>query len=159
MSDERRWQRVEKLLAISENRERAARQAFDRARATAEENHARLVECERELIDRHEEARRRLLAGGPAESSRPYRDAVTALRQRITELMTERMVADSRLEKRRAELMEAMTRRRAVQIVRERLAARQATADARRQTRMLDDAHAAGRRWRRDMADSERQET
>jgi len=162
MSDERKLRRVEKLLAIGRSQEQAARQAFDRARAASEDIRARLAECEREIVVRHDQARERLLAGGQAELAQPYRDGVATLRRKIEKLAARRKAAAMRLENRRADLLAAMTRRRAAQIVRERLAARQASAEARKQTRQLDEAHAAavaaGETRRADPAGIERQQ-
>jgi flagellar export protein FliJ len=164
MNDELKTRRVEKLLAVSRNAERAAKQAFDAARASADEIRIRLVELELAIIARHEAARRRLAGGGPDGLGGAYRDGVSALRRQIARLAARQKTADAQLEDRRAELLAAMTRRRAAEIVRGRILGRQAASAARRETRQMDEVHAAGGSapacaWRQDAGSIERHGT
>ncbi len=164
MNDERKVRRVEKLLAINRSSERGARQAFDVARARGDEVQARLVELEFAMIARHEAARQRLAAGGPDGLAGSYRQGVSKLRRQIFRLVARQKAVDAQLEDRRAELLAAMTRRRAAQIVRERLRDRQDACAARQETRQMDEAHAARGPapvsvWRQDVGSVERQGT
>ena len=164
MSDERKAQRVEKLLAISRGAERAARQAFDLARARVDEAQAQLVELELAMIARHEGARQRLAGGGRDGLAGAYRDGVSKLRLQIARAVSRLKALEAELEVRRADLLAAMTRRKAAQIVRERIQARQAACAARLETRQMDEAHAASRlapagAWRQDVPGTERQGT
>jgi len=162
MSDERKIQRVEKLLAVSQAQERAAQQAFDLAKAAADDVQAKIIECERAMIERHEQFRQHLAGGTLNDLAGGYRDGVSSLRRQIAHLTAVRKLADSHLEDRRADLLAAMTRRRAAEIARERLAARQAAAQGRRETRLLDETHAAvmaaGGAWRGQAGRAERKQ-
>ena len=164
MNDERKVRRVEKLLAISRSSERGAQQAFDVARARGDEVQAALVELELAMIARHEAARQRLTAGGPDGLGGSYRQGVSKLRRHISRLVARQKAVDAQLDDRRAELLAAMTRRRAAQIVRERLRDRQDACAARQETRQMDETHAARGPapvsvWRQDVGSVERQET
>ena len=164
MNDERKVRRVEKLLAISRSSERGAQQAFDVARARGDEVQAALVELELAMIARHEAARQRLADGGPDGLGGSYRQGVSKLRRQISRLVARQKAADAQLDDRRAELLAAMTRRRAAQIVRERLRDRQDACAARQETRQMDETHAARGPapvsvWRQDVGSVERQET
>jgi len=164
MSDERRARRVEKLLAISRSAERAAQQAFDLARARTDEVRARLVDLELAMIARHQAARQRIADGGPDGLGESYRQGVSRLRRQISRLAARQKTAEARLEGRRAELFEAMTRRRAAEIVRGKIQGRRAAVAARQETRQMDEAHAAGSyapagAWRQDVGSIERQGT
>jgi flagellar export protein FliJ len=164
MNDERKVRRVEKLLAISRSSERAAQQAFDVARARSDEVQAGLVELELAMIARHEAARQRLADGGLDGLAGSYRQGVSRLRRHISRLVARQKAADAQLDDRRAELLAAMTRRRAAQIVRERLRGRQDVCAARQETRQMDEIHAARGpapvgAWRQDVGSVERQGT
>jgi flagellar biosynthesis chaperone FliJ len=89
---------------------------------------------------------------------------VSKLRRQISRLVARQKAADAQLDDRRAELLAAMTRRRAAQIVRERLRDRQDACAARQETRQMDETHAARGPapvsvWRQDVGSVERQET
>lgn len=164
MNDDRKMRRVEKLLALSLGVERAAQQAFDFARARSDEVQARLVELELAMIALHEAARQRLAEGGPDGPGESYRQGVTKLRRSISRAVARQKVVDAELEARRVDLLAAMTRRKAAQIVRERIEAREAAVAARLETRQMDEAHAASRLvqanpWRQDVGSIERQGT
>jgi flagellar export protein FliJ len=164
MNDERKVRRVEKLLAISRSSERGAQQAFDVARARSDEVQAALVELELAMIARHEAARQRLADGGPDGLGGSYRQGVSKLRRQISRLVARQKAADAQLDDRRAELLATMTRRRAAQIVRERLRDRQDACAARQETRQMDETHAARGPapvsvWRQDVGSVERQGT
>jgi flagellar export protein FliJ len=164
MSDKLKMRRVEKLLAISRGAERAAQQAFDVARARADEVQARMVELELAMIALHEAARRRLAEGGPDGAGESYRQGVAKLRRSVSRTAARQKAADAELEARRTQLLAAMTRRRAAEIVRERLRARQAAVAARQETRQMDEAHAArgpaaASAWRQDAGSVQRQGT
>ena len=143
MNDERRIRRVQRLLEINQSRENAAKLEFDTAAATAEEVSTRIAQCEREVIARHERARERMLSGGLVALAQPYRDDAAAMRRKISHLVAKRKVAESVVEDRRVELIEAMTRRLAAEILQQRLADRQAVNEARQETRRMDESHAA----------------
>jgi len=164
MNDERKVRRVEKLLAISRSAERATQQSFDVARARSDEVQAGLVELELAMIARHEAARQRIVDGGPDSLGGSYRQGVSKLRRHISRLVARQKAADAQLDDRRAELLAAMTRRRAAQIVRERLRDRQDACAARQDTRQMDETHVASRSapvsvWRQDVGSVERQGT
>jgi len=143
MNDERKLKRVETLLAISRNAEQSAKQAFGLACGQADELGSRLAQLQREKIARHELARRRLIETGLAGLADSYRDGVSTLRRRIARLAARRKIVDAELEDRRADLLAAMARRKAAEIVRNRLRARQAARATRQEARRLDEAHAA----------------
>jgi flagellar export protein FliJ len=143
MNNKRKLDRAGKLLAISQADERGVQQAFDIALAAADDIRAKLVEAELAMINRHELARQRLIGGGPAEPDQAYPDAVSKLRRQTTRLLTRQKQADAELEKKRDDLLAAMTRRRAAQLVCERLEADQSAGDARGETKQLDEVHAA----------------
>ncbi len=143
MSDERKLKRVETLLAIGRNAEQAAQQAFDIARGQADELQSRLAQLESAMIAQHEAARQRLVEAGLANFAGSYRDGVSTLRRQIARLVAREKVVDAELEDRRADLFAAMTRRKAAEIVRDRLRARQVRRAAWLETRQLDEAHAA----------------
>lgn len=143
MSDERKLKRVETLLAIGRNAERAAQEAFDFARGLADELGSRLAQLERTMIAQHEAARQRLVELGVANFAGSYRDGVSTLRRKIAHLVARQKIVDTELEDRRADLFAAMTRRKAAEIVRDKLRARQAELAARLETRQLDETHAA----------------
>ncbi len=162
MSDDRKTRRIGKLLAISRGAERAAQQAFDVARARADEVQAGLVELELAMIAQHEAARQRLAEGGPDSLGESYRQGVTKRRRQIARLAARQKAVDAELEDRRTDLRAAMTRRRAAQIACEKLLARQAAVAARQETRQMDEIHAAREpvpagQWRQDVGSVERQ--
>ncbi len=164
MNDERKAQRVEKLLAMNRGAELAAQQAFDVARVRVDEVQAGLVELELAMIALHEAARQRLVDGGPDGLDGAYRDGVSKLRRQIARLMARQKTLDAELEGRRADLLVAMTRRRAAEIGRKKIQARQAACAARQETRQMDEMHAATRptpmrQWRQDVASTEKQGT
>jgi len=143
MSDERKPKRVETLLAIGRNAEQGAQQAFDLARGQGDELQSRLAELRCAMIAQHQAARKRLVEAGPANLADSYRDSISTLRRRIARMAARQKIVDAELDCRRADLLGAMTRRRAAEIIRDRLRARQATRQAHLETRQLDEIHAA----------------
>jgi len=164
MNDERNLKRVETLLVISRNAEQSAEQAFGLTRGQADELGTRLAQLQREKIAQHEAARQRLIETGLAGFADSYRDGVSMLRRQIARLAARRKIVDTELEDRRVDVLAAMTRRKAAEIVRNRLRARQAARAARQETRQLDEAHAAAgaspvSTWRQDAGGIRRHRT
>ena len=143
MNDERKLRRVEILLAISHNAERAARQAFDDIRGQADELQLRRTQLEHAMTAQHQAARQRLVEAGQANFADSYRDGLSTLRRQISQLAARQKTVDTELEDKRAELVSAMARHKAATIVRDRLLASKLQHAARLETRQLDEAHAA----------------
>lgn len=143
MNDERKLRRVETLLAISHNAERAARQAFDGLRGQADELRLRLTQLEHTVIAQHQAARQRLVEAGQANFADSYRDGLSTLRRQISQLATRQKTVETELEDKRTALVSAMARHKAAKIVRDRLLTSKVQHAARLETRQLDEVHAA----------------
>jgi len=143
MNDERKLRRVETLLAISHNAERAARQAFDDIRGQADALQLRLTQLENAMSAQHQAARQRLVEAGQANFADSYRDEVSKLRRQVSRLATRQKIVEAKLEDKRADLVSAVARHKAAKIVRDRLLASKLQHAARLETRQLDEAHAA----------------
>ncbi len=164
MTDERKLKRVETLLTIDLGAEQVARQALDFARGQADELLSRQEQLRRALSERHGLARRRLMETGRADFADSYREGISQLRRRMGHLASQRKAVDEQLDLRRAQLSAAMKRRKSVEILRDRLRSCRIRAEARVETRQLDEVHAATRaqsvgRWAQDSLDIERSGT
>ena len=141
MSDQQQH-RVEVLLAIRQREEDDARRVFDHVRGREDFHRRRIAELEGLLAAQTEEARRRLVAGEGGEAASTYRAAVAELRRAIGEQRALLRPLEPMVEKGRAEVMRAVSRRKAAAVLRDRLLGRRSALLARAETRQIDDAHA-----------------
>ena len=141
MSDAER-QRVEMLLKIRRREEQDARRAFDQVQGRGEFLRGRINELGQLLAAQNKAARQVMSAPGD-EAAPAYRTALTQLRQAIGEQRALLRPLEDMLRKCRAELLEARNRRRAVETLRDRLAARHSARRQQLEAGHLDDTHAA----------------
>ncbi|HUS91320.1 MAG TPA: hypothetical protein VM695_05685 [Phycisphaerae bacterium] len=138
---DRREQRVDLLLTARQQEEQAARRAFQEVLAEAEAAAKRLVALDAQLASQSRAARTDLLGGRYVGEA--YRASAAELRREIGRGRGELRRIDKALDQRRQELSGAMRRRRAAELLRDRLVARRSAWRRQAEARLLDDQHAA----------------
>lgn len=136
----RRHHRTQKLLRLRRRQERIVATAVSHADGLAQATRTRLAELESRLDEQNRIARDRLL--GPADAFLVGTDVgplLIAIAQRRGELLRR----EDRLHQCRAELAQAATRRKAVELLERKQASQRLARRMRTETDRLDDAHAA----------------
>jgi hypothetical protein len=141
--NDRTSDRASMLLKVRQREEDVAREAFEAARSRAETLCRLTVEMDRQLLSHDREARRRLLGGREQGPAGPYELNPGQMRERIDRHVTELRRADELLEQRRAELAEAVRKRRAAETLCGKLAGRLVARRRRGEDVQIDDGHAA----------------
>jgi flagellar export protein FliJ len=143
MTMDARTRRVEMLLKVRQQEEDGARRAFDEANARANFLRQRLAEMERLLLEHSRAAGQDVTATpGPATTA-GYRRIATELRSAMGEQSALLRQLEPMLRTCRQELLEAMSRRKAAESLRDSLARIQAEGQEQAETARLDETHAA----------------
>jgi flagellar export protein FliJ len=141
MSADNQDRRLSVLWKVRRQGEDACRLAFEsaRSRAGAAEMQVRRL---RNLLETHTAAARTAMLNDPAAMTR-YRQSAAELGAALVD--ASRFLAEARLEleRRRAELEEAVRQRKAAEAVRQRETAAEAAARNRQENRTSEDVHAA----------------
>jgi len=138
---DRKTDRPAMLLKVRQREEDVAREAFEAARSRVEAICHRTVEMDRKLLSQDRAARRRLLDGGKAAGA--YQFNAGEMRARIDQHVAELRQADELLQQRRAELAEAVRKRRAAEMLCGKIAGRLVARRRRDEDLQTDDGHAA----------------
>ena len=138
----RRNHRAEMLLRIRRREEEAARRAFQEARGLADAAERQVARLRELLARQNDAARCELLGAAGGRADRPYRTIAGELLAEIAQRQADLQRHDQTLRRRRAELAGTITRRKAAEIVRRKLASQQSARAARVEAQQSADAHA-----------------
>jgi flagellar export protein FliJ len=138
------------LLKLRRQEEDLARRAFEQARGRAELLQGRLAELDRLLRAQDDAAREALLGRGGGRVPARYRQSVSGLRAAVGEQQALLRQVHEVLPKRRQRLREARSRRKAVELLREKLLRQQAARRRHAEAGHLGDSHAARAAARRE---------
>jgi len=138
----RKNHRADMLLRHRRREEQAARRAFQEARGLADAAERRVAGLRALLAEQNDAARRELLAGA-GRASRTYPAIAGELLAEIGRQQADLQRHDGMLRRRRGRLAETITRRKAAEIVRRKLAARRSARLARAEVQQSADVHAS----------------
>lgn len=130
------------LLKVRRREEKAAHRAFQAAHGLADAAERRVAGLRELLAEQNSSARGELLGAGGGRAARPYRmiagELLSAIGQQQADLRRYRQT----LHRRRARLAEAITRRKAAQTARRKVAAERSARLARVEAQHSADVHA-----------------